>query len=437
MLALSFGLVACGDDGGAADDNGVADSTSDTGNTSMPDSGEVDPDDSGGCVMGNVGCACLEGQCAGGLFCVEAMCVQGPQVEIDEAPAVVAGIVVPLEADIDADEFSWSQVSGPTVEILGDGMAIAIPVPADAAAGESITLRLSSSRNGVSREDDVSIDIIDAVFENTLSMVTDPAELGTPEGIDFGANGMWVVSAEGFVSRFDTKGGFVGRVDLTGSPLGLGFMGENMIIPNTEGTGRVEQVNSASNNISTLFDGVIGGGILGLVDHIMVEDDEVAFVSNGAGGQVFRYDVNQGGAGVFLDMPGETFGAMAFGPEGNNMLYVGLAGAVWRVPVDNDGLAGDPQDYLDLGDATCEVTGLVFDEGNNLWVGCPGASFLAVAPYSVNGPTEVSRSWSNEGAVSGFARLVFGEDDFGQRALFYTNATDGTVGRLQVGLQRL
>ncbi len=435
MLALGLGLAGCGDD--AAADGEAGGVTGDTG--TMPSSTSTDDgaDETNGCVQGNDGCTCLMGQCTGGLFCVEDICVQGPQIDIDEGRMVLAGLVVPLEADIDAEEFAWSQVSGPSVEILGsDTMNVFVPVPADVASGEVITLRLTAMRNGVSDEADVTIEVIEANFENFLSGITDPAELGSPLGIDFDADGMWVVSSEGFVSRFDAKGGFVGRVELAGTPGGADFFGENLLIPNAEGTGRVDQLNAVSSNLSILFDTIIGGGTLGPVNMVLADGEEFVYVSNGTDGRIVRYDAEAGGAGLFFDMPGETFGAMTFGPEDDNMLYVGTAGEVWRIPVDN-GEAGIPQDYLDLADPTCQVTGLAFDEGNSMWVGCAGASSLFVAPYTVMGPTAVSRSWSNEGTVSSFTELVFGRDDFGGQQLYYTNATDGTVGRLRVGLSAL
>jgi sugar lactone lactonase YvrE len=132
--------------------------------------------------------------------------------------------------------------------------------------------------------------------------------------------------------------------------------------------------------------------------------------------------------------------ALARGPEGN-MLYVGTVGHVWRIPLVDGGGAGEPQDYLDLGDdtgETYEVDGLIFDEGGNIWVGCPNAGTLYVAHYSAKGPTEISRTFDTAAAnLSGFVSLRFGNNDFDERSLYYTNLAEGTVGRLRVGLDAL
>jgi len=163
------------------------------------------------------------------------------------------------------------------------------------------------------------------------------------------------------------------------------------------------------------------------------------FVSTRLDQRVLRYDAELGSASLFIENLGENPNALAFGPEGN-MIYVGTVGHVWRVPLLEGGVAGEPEDYLDLGDdmgITYEVDGLVFDEGNNLWVGCPNASSLFVAHYSAQGPAEVARSWVEVGGVSRFVNLRFGEGDFGQSMLYWTNLGDGSVGRSRVGLQEI
>ncbi len=410
--------------------------------TSMAATDTVSPDGSGGgCVEGQAGCACLEQACVSGAFCVEDICVLGPLLDVDDDRAVVAGVVVPLEGEVTADEFSWEQVSGPPVEILGaQTLQIAVPVPADAAAGERITLRLTATRNGVARTADVSIEVLAASFENALPEIDDPMQLGTAEGLALGATGMWVVSTEGFVSQFSSEGGFIQRIDVTGEPVGADFNGENLIIANREGTGRIEQLNSVSGNLSTLFNSLEGGGPLGLVSAPLVDDDDDIFVSTRLDQTVLRYDAELGTAALFLeDATVVNPSALAFGPEGNT-IYVGAQGHVWRVPI-VDGVAGTPQDYLVLGDdsdPTYEVGGLMFDEGSNLWVGCPNASSLFVAHYSAMGPAEISRTFTDVGGgISRFADLSFGRGDFQRDTLYYTNVADGTVGRLRVGLRAL
>lgn len=394
-------------------------------------------------MLGQNGCGCLDGQCIGGVYCIEDMCVLGPQVDVDQGPAVVGGVVVRIEGQVEAEEFTWEQVSGPPVEILGsETLTIAIPVPPDAPAGDVITLRLSATRNDVMLSAETTIEVRPANFENALPKIADPLQLGTPEGVDFGNTGMFVVNNEGFVSRFGSDGTFAESYAVTGIPGGGSFSVEDLVIANREGTGRVQRLNEVSGNLGTFFNTLEGGAPLGAVDTTLPDVDGNIYVSTMLDQTVLRYDAEAGVANVFLEHASVINpNALAFGPEGNNV-YVGAQGHVWRVPLTDMGMSGEPVDYLVL-EPTDEVDGLVFDEGNNLWVGCPNNSTLYVAHYSVEGPAEISRTFSNVGGgVSGFSNLEFGRGDFddgefGRDVLYYTNPTDGTVGRLRVGLRKL
>lgn len=446
MLSLALVLAACADDGG--EQNTSASTTNGSGSGPGTASDTNDPDDSGGsCIAGQAGCECLDEQCVGGTYCVEGICVLGPLIDVeDQGGAVVGGVVFPVSAEVMAEEFSWSQVAGPPVEILGaETQQIAVVVPADAPPGEIVTLRLTASRNGVSLDADVDIAILDAVFQDALPMVTDPAQLGSTEGLAFGANGLWVVSTEGFASRFTPDGAFVERYDVPGAPVGAAYRNENLVIANRTGTGRVEQLNTVSGNLSTLFDALDGGGPLGEVNLPLLrglnDDAYEVYVSTRLGQTVLRWSSETNAANVFLeDMSVVNPNAMTFGPEGNS-IYVGAQGHVWRVPLTDAGVAGTPEDYLVLGDdsdITYEVDGLAFDEGNNLWVGCPNASTLFVSHYSVAAPAQISRTFTDVGGgVSRFVNLTFGQGDFEGDTLYYTNLGDGTVGRLRVGLGAL
>jgi sugar lactone lactonase YvrE len=436
VIALALVLPACPGGGEQDPDTTSAESTDD----GPPGPDTTDPDDSGGnCVAGQNGCQCLEGQCVGGTHCVEDMCVQGPIIDLGDQPnrAVVGGVLVPIQANAMADEYSWSQVSGPPVEILGaETLQIAVDVPADAPPGESATLRLSATRNGVTVAADLDIRILEADFQDALPAISDPAELGTTEGIAFDATGMWVASSEGFVSRFDSAGMFVQRYDVPGQPAGVHYRDENLFIANREGTGRVEVLNTVGGSLSTLFD-VAGTGVSRFAS-IGNQDFYELYVSTGADGTVLRYNSQIDDTNTFLDGMGVVGpNALAFGPEGN-AIYVGAQGHVWRVALTDDGVAGTVEDYLVLPDETCDVSGLVFDEGSNLWVGCPNVASLFVAHYAVTPPAEVSRSFTDVGGgVSRFVNLGFGRDEFAEDTLYYTNQVDGTVGRLRVGLRGL
>jgi hypothetical protein len=442
-LSLALVLPGCTDDGeqdsGTVGNDGT---TTDPGTASAT----ADPDDTGSsCVLGQGGCGCLEGQCVGGTYCVEDVCQLGPQIDVEgQDRAVVGGVLVPVEADVDAESFTWTQIAGPPVEILGaETLQIAVSVPADAPPGQTVTLRLSATRNGVTLDGDVRINILDAVFQDALPTVSDPAQLGSTEGLAFGPTGMWVVSTEGFVSRFDSDGAFIERYEVPGAPVGADYRDENLFIANRDGTGRVERLNTVSGNLSTLFDALGDGGALGEVNlplfRRLNDDAFEVYVSTRLGQTVLRYASETDSANVFLQDAGVINpNAMTFGPEGN-AIYVGAQGHVWRVPLTDGGVGGTPEDYLVLGDdtdITYEVDGLAVDEGNNLWVGCPNASTLFVSHYSVTGPAEISRTFTDVGGgVSRFVNLTFGRGDFERDTLYYTNLGDGTVGRLRVGLE--
>lgn len=437
-LCLALLAPACGDDGG--EQGSTTSATDPSGASSGADVTGADGNDDGNCVPGQVDCVCLDEQCVAGAYCVEGVCALGPRIDIDEGRSVVGGVIVPIEADVEADEFSWSQVEGVPVEILGgQTLQIGVSVPADAPPGEPITLRLTATRNGVSLDADVRITVLAASFQNALPDVSDPAQLGSTEGLAFGSTGLWVVSTEGFASLFDGNGAFVQRYDVPGEPVGMAYRDENLFIANREGTGRVELLNTVSGSLSTLFTSP-GDANLPLVDG-RGDDQFDVYLSTRLGQTVVRYSSESDSTNVFLeDMGVINPNALTFGPEGNT-IYVGAQGHVWRVPLTDEGVAGTPEDYLVLGDdsdITYEVDGLVFDEGNNLWIGCPNASTLFVSHYAVAAPAEISRSFTNVGGgVSRFVNLTFGDGDFEGDTLYYTNLGDGTVGRLRVGLQRL
>lgn len=430
-LALVLVLPACPDDGEQGSDSTSSGPDSNSSPSTGPDT--TDPDDSGGgCVAGQGGCACLDGQCVGGTYCVEDVCVLGPELDLgdDADRAVVAGVRVPISAEVMADEFSWSQVSGPPVEILGaETLQINVSVPADAPAGESVTLRLSATRNGVMLSADLSILILEAAFEDVLPMISDPAQLGTTEGVAFDATGLWVSNSEGFVSRFAADGSFIQRYDVPGQPAGLYYRDESMFVANREGTGHVDVLNTVGGSVSTLFDGA-GTGVSNI---LATGNDEFyeLYVSTGADGTVLRYHSQLDDTNTFLS-DASVVGphALTFGPEGNT-LYVGGQGHVWRVALTDGGVAGTVEDYLALPDDTCDVSGLVFDEGANLWVGCSNISTLYLAHYAVMPPAELSRTFTG----GRFVGLTFGRDDFADDTLYYANQADGTVGRLRVGLR--
>lgn len=449
MVALLVSACSdAGEDGETDGTTGGPSSSPSTSGMSTAPVGDDGGDETSGCVLGTLGCACLEGACSQPNFCVEDTCVLGPEIEIDEPREALAGLSVPLEVEVMADEFMWSQVDGPEVELLGaDGVSVVVNLPPDLSPGDVITLAVDATRNTVPLQVTTTITILEPVFEDALPDVTDPNELGTPQAVAFDNGGqMWVTSSEGFVSQFAPEAGFVQRVDVPGMPMGAARNDETILVANA-GNASVVAVNSVSGNVSTMFDSVDGGGAIGPVAHLAVTpgSDDV-FVSNDTAGQVVRWaqyeddDEVVTEIGFFLE--GLTSpGAVAFGPEGDAALYYGVPGHVMRVSVEAGGVAGTPTEYVTLpsdADDTYAIAGLAFDEGSNLWIACPNAQTLFVARYSSLDATTPVLEFSAVGAdISEFAGISFGRDDFGEDTLYWASPTGSTVGRLRVGLPGL
>jgi sugar lactone lactonase YvrE len=447
-LLLIAGWAGCGgnDSDPQAEDGSTSGPDSDTMSvtSSPPTSSTTGPID---CVPGQETCPCLNADCVGSLECVEDICVPGPELDVDEEDRdILAGLRVPIEADIIADSFAWEQVSGPPAELQGsDTPQLLVDLPVDAAPGETVTLRLNAVRNTIERSIEVRLNIIDAVFEDALPKIDDPAQLGTTEGFDIGQGSMWVVSTEGFVSRFGAAGNFMSSTSL-GNPVGgrLGRLpqGDDQdaidVFYIADSGGAVLALSVFGENLELITDQTDGGAALGTVNFVLQDGNGDLFFSNRGGGQIFHHDIEEGITRVFLDGMRNP-NALSLGPEAG-VLYIGAVGQIWRVPIlqGDDGItAGDRTLYLELGpedDPTLEVDGIAFDEGYSMWVGTPGTSTLHVVRY-VAGQAEVTRSWSDVGAnISGFVNPRFGRNDFEGRAMYWTNLAGGTVGRLYTGV---
>jgi len=461
VVLAGLALTSCkedpaseGDGGTVGDTTGVDDDGSDpTGSPTSPTgvSMTTDPVD---CIPGDEDCECLDGECIGNLSCIEEVCVPGPifEPDDDEEPQVLAGLVVPVNIDVTADEFTWTQVDGPATEIIGEGPSVLVPVPPDAAVGDVITLRINATRNTIAASFDWHITVREAVFENFLVGITSTEELGTSEGLDFDDNGnMWVVSTEGFISRFGTDGTFQSRIDVPGQPVGARFGDyymdpmdpdmdpiELLFIANAM-TSSIEGMVLSNQSLLTVSDADDIGGSLGALNFVLPDGNGNVYVTNRLGGQVFRYDVDEGVTRLFIDMAGENPNALSFGPDAN-MLYVGTLGQVVRVPILPDQVAGEPSVYLDFAAPAdgFEVDGLAFDEGGNLYVGVPNSSTMYVARFVGEGATEAIRTFSDVGAgFSYFVSLRFGRGGFGESVLYWTQLGDRTVARLETGLRSL
>jgi hypothetical protein len=452
-LALAvLALASCKDDAGSdsgesADSSSSGDPTGATMSTTMTSSTTMPATTtSSGCIAGSENCECLDGECVGNLQCVDNSCKPGPEFDPDEEDrAVLGGLVVPVVVNVIADEFSWSQTAGPPIEWAGEGTSIQVPVPADAAVGEVITMRITAVRNTVEATFDYNITVLEPVFENYLAAVSNEDELGTSVGLDFDDNGnMWVASSEGFISRFGIGGGFMTRYDLAGS---AGIRWGRLYIPEVEddidvlyaaqsSTQAISAYNPNNDSFETIFDALDDASPLGPIE-VVLPDGGNLYTIDPMGGRIIRYTEDDATARV-LTTEVESPAVLSFGPDAN-VLYVGGVGRVWRVPLLQDGMVAAPEVYLEIGDTADPlqtVGGMAFDEGGNMWVGVPGTSSVYIAPYAASGATVIARSFSDVGeGFSRFANLRFGSGDFGNAAVFWTNGSDRTVGRIETGLR--
>ncbi len=470
--SLTFALVVLGCDsgqgGGDNNDGSTSGGSGETGNQTTP---TTSPSTTGptDCIAGQESCACLEGDCIGTLFCVEDMCVPGPQLDVPGSPIrVIAGLRVPIDAEVSADDFGWEQTGGPQADFTGaDSQSLLVDVPAGLSGGDTLTFTLSATRNDVPASVEVTIEIVEAAFEEGLPTIADPEQLGTPTSISFRGGQLWAVSNEGFVSWFDldTDDAMVevathlGRHDIPGGPIGA-RMGQvpgrdddiDVLLVANATSQALESVAINGGSVETLSDETVDGEPLGPVRHLTRMDDEI-YMTNGESGQLLVWDPDPpevegdgsstgdmaipAGTRVLLDglaMPS----AVITGPE-PGYLYVGTSGQVLRVPILQDGSAGDPDVYLDFGDTldpNLMVDGLMFDRANNLYAGVPLDGRLLVARYEGSGSTTAIRDLDSASPdFSGFSGLAFGDDDFGRGTLYYGNAS-GRVGRVFVGLGR-
>lgn len=460
ILGVGILLAACKEDSPSDDDGDTGDTTAaddDSGDptgmsqTSMTGvSMTTDPVD---CIPGDEDCECLDGECIGDFSCIEGICKPGPRFEPDDddEPEVLAGLVVPVNIEVTADEYTWTQVDGPATEIIGEGPSVLVPVPADAAPGEVITLRINAELNTIPASFDWHITVREPVFENFLGAISDTEELGSSEGLDFDDNGnMWVVSTEGFVSRFGVDATFQGRTDVPGQPVGALF-GDYYMMPDDDVdpitvlfianamTSTIDAMVLSNQTLLTVADQAEDGTSLGTLNFVLPDGNGNLYATNRTGGMVWRYDVDEQVVRPFIDMAGQNPNALSFGPDAN-VLYVGTLGQVVRVPILPDEVAGESSVYLDFAAPVdnLEVDGIAFDEGGNMYVGVPNSSTLMMARYVGDGATEVIREFSDVGAgYSYFVSLRFGRGGFEDSILYWTQLADRTVARLETGLRRL
>ncbi len=439
--------AVCKDESPASESSGgesTGDPATSTGLMTSADGGSTTGLD---CIAGSEDCACLDQECVGVLSCVDGICKPPPQFDPQQDDvSVLAGLVVPIGVDVLADSFEWSQVSGPPTTIIGEGPEILVPIPAGAAPGEIVKLRINAVRNTLQESFDVDIEVREPVFENFLGGITNAAELGTSEGLDFDNNGnLWVSSREGFVSRFGTEGQFVGSyvvgADAVGIDVSRKFFADvddnlDVLYVASAGEQAIKMLRLDNQELTTLTDALAGGGMLGAIARILPDDGDNLFISTRSDGRILRYESEMDATSVFAEIV-DSASVLRFGPE-PNVIYAGTVGQILRIPIMTDGTVGTVATYLDIGDTADvlqQVEGMTFDEGGNLWVAIPGAGRLVVAPYVGDGPTTAAREFGDVGAgISAFGDIRHGNGGFGDTTIYWTNGADRTVGRIDTGV---
>jgi gluconolactonase len=267
-------------------------------------------------------------------------------------------------------------------------------------------------------------------FDGTL---TDP-QLDHPEGLAVHADGsVWCGGERGQIFRVDPDGASIAQVASTGGfCLGMAFGGDGGLFVCDLKHAAVFRVDTGSGRVERFADGAPG--------HRLRIPNSPAF---DASGRLYVSDSHQ------FDRPGP--GVLRFDPDGRGELWYGgelvfanglavapdgrhlyvaetFAGRVSRIPIADDGSAGEPEQVAVTPDAWPD--GLAFDVAGNLYVGCYEPSqVLRIDP---RGRVEVLfREWS--------AHLLAHPTNLAFRGttMFTANLGRWHLSRLEVGVQGL
>jgi gluconolactonase len=227
----------------------------------------------------------------------------------------------------------------------------------------------------------VTADRVRVLFDGAT---TDP-QLDHPEGVAIHPDGsIWCGGERGQIFRLPPDGSSLEQVGSTdGFCLGLAFDAEANLFVCDLKHAAVFRMDGRTGEVERFADGVPGRRMripnypaLDLEGRLYVSDSH-AFGEPGPG--VFRFE--RDGSGELWYAADVVFAnGLALAPEGS-ALYVAetFAHGVFRVPIMDDGSAGERQEVATFGDALPD--GLAFDADGSLYVGCYEPSqVLRVAP---------------------------------------------------------
>ena len=277
--------------------------------------------------------------------------------------------------------------------------------------------------SGLLSEERVSV-----FFEGTL---TNP-QLDHPEGLAVHPDGsVWCGGERGQIYRIDEKGASIEEVASTnGFCLGMAFDRHGDLFVCDLKHAAVFKINTETGRVERFSDGAPGYPMR-VPNYPAFDGDGRLYVSDShqfdrPGPGVFRIEPD-GATNLWYDSDVVFANGLAVGPDGGH-LYVAetFANRVFRIPIEEDGSAGEREEVATMPDVWPD--GLAFDVDRNLYVGCYEPSqVLRIDP---SGSVEVLfREWS--------AHLLAHPTNLAFRGstMFTTNLGRWHITRLEVGVE--